>query len=118
MKRSTIRWLILATTGSILGGLFFLLTETNEGNEHIPLPRRCVGKLIDWSGQAGLTEQQLRRIFGDPELTVSETHGPIGTYHRTTTLDYLRYGVSVSFYTDTPPVDDGTKYDWVHGGIG
>ena len=96
-------------------------SETNSGNETIAMPRRCVGKLIVWSVRAGLTERQVRRVFGDPEMTMSETHGPAGTYHRSTTLAYLRSGVWVDFHTDSPPVDDGRKTApaaRVHGGVG
>ena len=105
----------------ILGGLFALLSEANSGSESIATPQRCVGKLIVWTVMAGSTEQQVRRIFGDPECTMGETLGPIGTYHSTTTLAYLRYGVWVDFYSDSPPTDSpprGMEYDRVVGGIG
>ena len=108
----------LIVAGCLLLGSF---TETNSGNETIAMPRRCVGKLIVWSVRASLTESRVRSVFGDPEMTMSETHDPIGTYYTTTTLGYLRFGVFIDFRTNSPPVDDGRKNAparRVHGGIG
>ena len=119
MRRSTLGH--LAGAGVVLGGLFLLLTEKTARNEHVALPRRCVGKLLAWSVKAGMTRDRVRRIFGEPELMTSVGRGLIGGDVHTTTTDwYIRYGVTVSYFESGSPFDGGEEmeYERIEGGIG
>lgn len=119
MKLSTVGG--LATTTAILGGLFVLLSEKTEDNEHVALPQRCVGKLLAWSVKAGMTRDRVRRIFGEPELMTSVGRGLIGgDVHSTTTDWYIRYGVTVSYFESGSPFEGGEEmeYERIEGGIG
>ena len=84
------------------------------------LADRVLGKLLVWGVRAGLTPDEVTRVFGPPDLVESFTSGPItpGAARTQTAYLYLRYGVSVYFRPRPlhlgPP---GAPAQRVHGGI-
>ncbi len=56
-----------------------------------------IGKALTLCVKAGMTEEDVVRVFGPPDSQIGFGSGPPGDGYNVDCLDYTRYGVSVSF---------------------
>jgi hypothetical protein len=61
------------------------------------LPSRLIGKLLVWSVEAGMTPEQVKAVFGEPEASEADDYGPPRDWVESRTCFYPNYGITVTF---------------------
>lgn len=97
---------VLSLCGALLVAICSLAAPPPGSAEpappRVPAFNLLIGKVLEWCVAADMTPEQIETIFGYPDASMSETHGPPLDSHTSVTWSYMKYGVTVNFY-DPPP---------------
>ncbi|MBV9125453.1 MAG: hypothetical protein JO112_19060 [Planctomycetes bacterium] len=94
------------------------ILQVDPPSKQVNFPAQITGRLLDYCVRAGMTPDQVSRVFGEPEGTQVDSQGPITESYTNVTYIYLRYGVMV-FFPPKPNLPMGRTLQGprVHGGI-